>query len=207
MKVIQLMIADDHQLIRDTWAYIFNNDPRFQVIRTVASGEEAVELAPKLQPDIILMDINMGEMSGFEATRLIRQHVPGVRMIGVSMHTMPAYAKKYLKMGGSGYVTKNSTREELIRAILEVNDGKTYVCEEIRALNGCIDDSKPTINCLSRRELEVVKLVKFGLSSKEIALQLGVSLKTVEVHRYNILKKLTLPNAPALVNFLNQNGL
>ena len=94
MEKINILIADDHQLIRDTWSYILNSDPRFLVIAAVGSGEESVELAHKLRPDVVLMDINMGTMSGFEATRLIRKQSPATKVIGVSMHSMPAYAKK-----------------------------------------------------------------------------------------------------------------
>ena len=211
MEKIQILIADDHQLIRDTWTYILNNDSRFEVIASVASGEEAIEVAERLRPHIVLMDINMGEMSGFEATRIIKKQSPGSKVIGVSMHSMPAYAKKLFKMGGSGYVTKNSTRDELLKAIVEVHTGNTFVCEEVKVILSRQEiepvTEKPDINMLSKRELEVVEFIKYGLSSKEIAGELGVSLKTIEVHRYNILKKLTLPNAPALVNFLNHHGL
>ena len=211
MEKINILIADDHQLIRDTWSYILNSDPRFLVIAAVGSGEESVELAHKLRPDVVLMDINMGTMSGFEATKLIRKQSPATKVIGVSMHSMPAYAKKLLKMGGNGYVTKNSTRDELVNAIIEVHAGNTFICEEVKVILSKQEiepeNETPDINVLSKRELEVVEFIKYGMSSKEIAGQLGVSLKTIEVHRYNILKKLTLPNAPALVNFLNHHGL
>lgn len=210
MEKINILIADDHQLIRDTWSYILNNDVRFNVIAAVASGEAAVEETQKVRPDVVLMDINMGEMTGFEATKQIRKNSPGTKVIGVSMHSMPAYAKKLFKMGATGYVTKNSTREELVNAIIDVHAGNNFVCEEVKVIltrqEMEPDNAKPDINTLSKRELEVVEFIKYGKSSKEIAGHLGVSLKTIEVHRYNILKKLTLPNAPALVNFLNHHG-
>jgi DNA-binding NarL/FixJ family response regulator len=123
---------------------------------------------------------------------------------------MPAYAKKMLKMGASGYVTKNSSRQELIKTILEVHEGKTYICEEVKNIiirNELEPEAKPDINLLSKRELEIVQFIKQGLSSKEISTELSLSLKTIEVHRYNILKKLDLPNAAALVNFVNHNGI
>jgi DNA-binding NarL/FixJ family response regulator len=133
-----------------------------------------------------------------------------VKIIGVSMHSMPAYVKKMLKMGSSGFVTKNSTKEELFEAIIQVCQGKTYICEEVKQIVAKqefeTDESKPDISILSRRELEVVQLIKNGLSSREISSRLGVSLRTIEVHRYKILKKLTLPNAAALVNFVNHQG-
>lgn len=114
-------------------------------------------------------------------------------------------------MGAMGYVTKNSSRDELLTSIVEVNDGRKYVCEEVKnilAQQELVDEvSVPDLNVLSRREIDIVKLIKEGSSSKEIALQLNISLKTVEVHRYNILKKLNLKNTAALVNFTNAHGL
>jgi len=210
MEKITVLIADDHQLIRDAWTYMLNSDPRFTVIGVASTGEQAVELTSILRPAIVLMDINFHGLSGFEATQLIRKKSPGSRIIGVSMHTMPAYAKKMLKMGASGYVTKNSSKEEFFEAILEVRQGKTFICSEIKDILARqemeTDHSKPDINILSKRELQIVNCIKDGLSSKEISSKLGVSLRTIEVHRYNILKKLTLPNSAALVNYVNQVG-
>lgn len=205
-----ILIADDHQLLRDTWSYILNNDPRFEVVGVAASGEESIKLTREKLPQVVLMDINMGEMSGFEATRIIKKQTPSVKVIGVSMHSMPAYAKKLFQMGASGYVTKNSSREELMNAIEDVRAGNTYVCEEIKEIliqqEIETTDQRSDLNALSKRELEVVDYIKQGLPSKEIASYLGVTLKTIEVHRYNILRKLGLPNVASLVNFLNQRG-
>jgi DNA-binding NarL/FixJ family response regulator len=123
---------------------------------------------------------------------------------------MPAYAKKMLQSGAMGYVTKNSSKEELMEAILEVNKGQKYICSEVKnilAHQELEESDQPDLNVLSRRELDITKLIKDGLSSREIALKLEISLKTVEVHRYNILKKLHLKNTAALVNFINTHGL
>jgi len=189
---------------------MLNSDPRFTVVGVASSGEQAIEMVKTIRPQVILMDINMGDLSGFETTSQIRKLSPGSRIIGVSMHSMPAYAKKMLKMGASGYVTKNSSKDEFLQAIIEVSEGKIYICDEVKNIitnqEFEPENSKPDINTLSKRELEVVQFIKSGLSSKEISGEMGVSLKTVEVHRYNILKKLTLPNSAALVNFVNQQG-
>jgi DNA-binding NarL/FixJ family response regulator len=210
MEKITLLLTDDHQLILDSWKYMLEADERFTVVGTANSGPEAIEQATAKRPMIVLMDINMNEMNGFEATRQIKKVSPGSKIIGVSIHSMPAYAKKMLKMGASGYVTKNSSRQELIKTILEVHEGKTYICEEVKNIiirNELEPEAKPDINLLSKRELEIVQFIKQGLSSKEISTELSLSLKTIEVHRYNILKKLDLPNAAALVNFVNHNGI
>ncbi len=205
------MLVDDHKLIRDSWSFILNSDSRFTVIGETSSGEEAIEIVKKLKPDIVLMDVNMAPVNGFDATRQITKFSPASKVIAVSMHTMPAYAKRMMQLGAMGYVTKNSSKDEMIRAIIEVNSGKKYICEEVKnilAQKELEEEVSPSdMNNLSRREIDIIQLIKEGLSSKEIALKLDISLKTVEVHRYNILKKLKLKNTAALVNFINVNGL
>ena len=211
MEKITILLADDHKLILESWKYMLEADGRFTVIGTASSGAQAVELATSLKPKVVLVDINMHEMDGFDATKLIRKCAPGTKIIGVSMHSMPAYAKKMIKCGASGYVTKNSSRQELIQTILEVLEGKTCICDEVKSIIVNKEFSAPAagpdINQLSKRELEVVSFITRGMSSKEISSELHLSLKTVEVHRYNILKKLCLPNAASLVNYANQVGI
>ena len=207
---ITILIVDDHKLIRDTWSFILNSNPRFQVIAETDSGKDAIDLAENNRPNIILMDINMSPMNGFEATKEIRKVSPESKIIGVSMHSQPAYAKKMLQVGAMGYITKNSSKEEMIGAISEVAQGSKYICHEVKAILSeqiLEDNEKPDINLLSQREIEIIDLIKQGQSSKEIAQQLNITLKTVEVHRHNILKKLNLKNTAALVNFINNAGM
>ncbi len=210
MEKISVLIADDHKLIRETWSYILNNDSRFVVVGECGDSEEAVEMAKTKRPQIVLMDINMNPISGFEATEKIRKVSPGSKIIGVSMHSQPAYAKKMLQVGAKGYVTKNSSKEEMIKAILEVQNGNKYICEEIKnnISELVLEENKdmPNVNSLTEREIQIINYIKEGLSSKEIAEQLNISLKTVEVHRHNILKKLKLKNSASLVNFINSTA-
>lgn len=209
MEKINVLIADDHKLIRETWSYILNSDDRFQVIAECGDSEHAVEVTRQKKPDIVLMDINILPISGFEATEKIRRVSPQTKVIGVSMHSQPAYAKKMLQIGAKGYVTKNSSKEEMIKAILEVNDGSKYVCDEIKnnISELVLEENKdmPNVNALTEREIQIINLIKEGQSSKEIATSLNISLKTVEVHRHNVLKKLKLKNSASLVNFINQS--
>lgn len=210
MEKISVLIADDHKLIRETWSYILNSDPRFQVVAECGDSEQAVEVTKLKKPHIVLMDINILPISGFEATERIRKVSPGTKVIGVSMHSQPAYAKKMLQNGAKGYVTKNSSKEEMIKAILEVNDGSKYICDEIKnnISELVLEENKdiPNVNALTDREIEIINLIKEGQSSKEIAVSLNISLKTVEVHRHNVLKKLKLKNSASLVNFINQSA-
>jgi DNA-binding NarL/FixJ family response regulator len=207
-EMISILIADDHKLIRETWTFILNRDARFKVVGSCSNSEEAVKMSEELQPQIVLMDINMAPFSGIEATRRIREVSPDSRIIGVTMHTQPAYAKKMLQLGASGYVTKNSSKEEMFTAILEVSKGNKFLCEEIKELLSDAQED-PTamsaINTLTEREMDVINLIKQGSSSKDISLKLDISIKTVEVHRHNILKKLKLKNAASLIHFMNSS--
>ena len=211
MEKITILIADDHTLVRETWSYILNTDERFKVVAESGSGEEAVEMARQLRPDVVIMDINLPGMNGIEATQLIRKYSPASKILGVSLHTQPTYARKMIQKGAMGYVTKNSSREEMFRAITEVQQGRRYICDEIKnilseqVING--EDTQAGVNALSHREIEVIQFIKKGFSSKEIAENLDISVKTVEVHRYNVLKKLNLKNAAALVNYINNSQL
>jgi len=209
-NIVTILIADDHKLIRDTWAFLLNSDKRFRVIAETGNAEEAVSMALSLRPDIILMDISIQPIDGFEATRKIITAAPGSKIIGVSMYSQPAMARKLLKFGAKGYVTKQSSKEEMIKAIDEVIKGKQYICEDIKTLfaEQMFNESpQPSVNDLSQRELEIVGFIRKGLSSKEIAQQLGITGKTVEVHRYNILKKLGVKNTAELINVAIQAGL
>jgi DNA-binding NarL/FixJ family response regulator len=211
MEKITILIVDDHTLVRETWSEILNSDSRFSVISEAGNGEEAIELAGKLKPDVVIMDINLPGISGIEATQQIISHSPTTKVLGVSMHTQPAYARKMMQNGATGYVTKNSSRQEMFHAIEEIFKGNKYICSEIKNIlsdqmvNG--DDPQKGVNSLSPREVEIVAFIQKGLSSKEIADILSVSVKTIEVHRYNVLRKLNLRNAAALVNFVNKNQL
>jgi DNA-binding NarL/FixJ family response regulator len=209
MKKISILIVDDHKLIRDTWKQILNSDASFEVTADCGTAEEALDLAKNFRPAVILLDINLLGMNGLQAASLLQQASPTSKILGVSMHSQPAYAKQIMKNGGFGYITKNASRHEMIHAIREVWQGRKYVCQEIRDLLAqqlLVDEvDEKGINSLSLREMEVINLLKDGRSSKEIAQALFISVKTVEVHRYNILKKLKLKNTAALINYINKN--
>lgn len=206
-QAITILICDDHKLIRETWAFILNKDGRFTVVAITSAGNEALEQAKSLKPEIILMDINLPDMTGVEATKLIRKYVPGTKIIALSSYTQPTYARRMMLAGAMGYITKTSGKMELLHAISEVHEGRKYICTEIK--NNLADEEMPTeaqrpdISSLSPREIEIIKLVSKGSSSKQIAEVLKLSPKTVEVHRYNIMKKLKLKNAAALINYMN----
>ncbi len=212
MNKIRVLIADDSKLNRDTWAYMLNLDSRFMVVAECGDADKAVELTSDKRPDVVLMDINTPVFAGLEATQKIRKQQPGSQVISVSSYSQPLYVKKMLQMGAKGYVTKNSSREEMLHAIMEVSQGNKYICTEIKDI---ISDqtlgeetmSQPDVNAITNRELEIINLLKEGSSSREIAAKLFISLRTVEVHRHNILKKLKLKNTASLINFINSSAV
>lgn len=211
MKKVSIMIVDDHTLIRETWSFLLGKNENFDVVAECGEGERAIHLARDKRPDVILLDINMAPMSGFEIMKYIRKYSPGSKIIGVSMHSQPAYAKKMIRLGAKGYVTKNSPRQEMLEAISEVSKDNIYICKEVKniladMLLNSADQISPDLNNLSGREMQIVKALREGASSKEIASDLNISLKTVEVHRHNILKKLNLKNTVSLINFINSQA-
>lgn len=211
MNKTTIMIVDDHTLIRETWSFLLNRNENLEVIAEVGEGEKAIGLARDKRPNIILLDINMAPMNGFDVLKRIRKLSPASRVIAVSMHSQPAYAKKMLRLGARGYVTKNSPRQEMMDAINDVMNGNIYVCQEVKnILSEQIlgeEEKIAGLNKLSEREIEVINLIREGLSSKEIADKLGISIKTVEVHRHNILKKLKVKNTASLIHYINSTGL
>lgn len=210
-KKISIIIFDDHNLVAEMWSELINSDPRFQVVGICNDTSDlSMEKVKEKRPDVVIMDINIPPLSGIDATKLVKKISPGTKVIGVSMHNQPSFAKRMLKNGALGYVTKSSNKNEMFEALVSVTTNKVYVCKEIQenlAKQVFVDDETPDISKLSEREVEVLKFIKDGLSSKEIAEKLFLSARTVEVHRSNILKKLNLKNTASLLKFIHNSSL
>lgn len=129
--MIKVIIADDHRLVREAWNLLLSRDKRLSIIAICENGDQVIEACKTLSPDVVLMDINMEPVSGIEATRVIREFTDEVRIIGISVHTDLPYINALMHAGANGYVTKNSSGEEMIRAIMLVMDGQQYFCKEI----------------------------------------------------------------------------
>ena len=132
MKKIRIAVVDDHKLMREMWSILFAANTTVELAGESGEFNDAIEMIKTQRPDIVLLDINLLESSGFDAIPLIRKFCPCTRIIGVSMHNKPAYAKKVLKLGAKGYITKNSSQEEMFKAIKEVMNGRLYICTEIK---------------------------------------------------------------------------
>jgi len=129
---IRIIIVDDHQLVLDSWKDLLEKNPRFKVVAGCLDGHEAIDKTIKLAPDIILVDITMKPLTGFQVAEQINEKMPAVKIIGMSVNNQPNYANKMMEMGARGYLTKTSTLEEINHAIIEIYEGRYYVCEEIR---------------------------------------------------------------------------
>jgi len=126
------MLVDDHKIVRESWKMLLENNPKFEIIADFNNGEEALEYIQKLAPDIMLVDINMSPMNGLQLTEKVIQLMPDVRILGLSVNNLPKYATRILELGGWGYLTKTSSLEEITHGILEVHNGRQYICEEVR---------------------------------------------------------------------------
>jgi DNA-binding NarL/FixJ family response regulator len=211
IKKITVAIVDDHRLIREMWATLLSIYSKYEITGESGGADDAIKMIKRTKPDLVLMDINLAQGSGLDAVPLIRKYSPGTKIIVVSMHNEPAYVKKMLKLGAKAYVTKNSSHEEMYKALDEVMAGRIYLCDEIMNIfadkaHGS-DVNEPTVKDLSMREIEIVKLLKSGHSSREIANQLKITVRTAEVHRHNILKKLKIKNTALLINYINTTDL
>jgi two-component system invasion response regulator UvrY len=207
-KKIKIVIADDHLLIAETWATLINMDPDFEVVKVFDNTQTLIEEISELKPDIAILDININPFSGIEATKMIRRLAPGTKIIGVSMHNQPSFAKKMMRNGAMGYVTKSSNKNEMYEAIRAVMKGEKFICAEIQrniTNQVLMDDDDNKLSRLTEREIEIIKLIKNGSTNKEIAEKLFLSPRTVETHRARILKKLDLKNPLSLVKYVNES--
>ena len=203
------MIIDDHTLIRETWRSLLKTEENLEIVAECGDGQLAIELAKNTRPNIVLLDINMAPMNGIDVLKMIRKLSPASKIIIVSMHAEPAYVKKLFRLGAKGYVTKTSPRLEMLDAIREVNKGNTYICQEAKKnlSDQTVEDKDSGLNSLSERQFQVLGLLSAGRSSKEIAAELGISIRTVEVHRHDILKKMKLKTTIALIQYVNSHAV
>ncbi len=209
-KKVRIIIADDHLLIAETWATLINLDPEFEVIKVYDNTKTMIAEITEIRPDVAILDININPFSGIEATTMIKKLAPGTKIIGVSMHNQPSFAKKMIRNGAMGYVTKNSSKLEMYDAIRSVMKGEKFICAEIqRNITNqlLVEEEDNKLSKLTEREIEIIKLIKNGSTNKEIAETLFLSPRTVETHRARILKKLGLKNSLSLVKYINESFL
>jgi DNA-binding NarL/FixJ family response regulator len=206
---IRILIVDDHALVADAWKLILNSIEHFEVIGIKENAEDALIFCLAQKPDIVLMDLNLKDSNGFDATENINNQLAKTRIIGLSMHDDVSVVKRFLALGAKGYLSKNSKKEELVAAIEAVMLGNTFVSAEIKDkifMDFSLNSENQQKKELTTKEIEIVKLITKGLTSKDIADQLFLSPRTIETHRHNILKKLNLPNAAQLSRWASERG-
>jgi len=201
MSKIRLLLADDHPLIRAGFKSLLGKSERFEIVGEAENGKELIEMGNSLLPDIILSDINMPVLNGLEALQQLTKQQPSIKFVMLSMHEEREYILNALKIGASGYLLKNIEHFELERAIITVYEGGKYFSP---AITNILAESfgKPEVNesyDITPREKEVLELVANGNSTKQIADQLGISIRTVESHRINMLKKMKASNTAELI--------
>lgn len=210
---VRVMLVDDHRIMRDGLRSLLQSENDIEVVGEAADGREAVTVAGEVAPDVVVMDLTMPGMSGTEATAEILAARPDTKVLALSMVLDRGCVVEALKAGGVGYILKECAAEELVTAIRAVASGSPYLCDQITSLImkdfSRNEDEKgvDTASRLSKREREVLQQVAEGRSTKAIAFEFGVSIKTVEVQRHNIMKKLNLFSVAELTKFAIREGL
>lgn len=210
---IQLLIAEDHEIVREGFRLLLQSEEGIHVVNAVPTGREAVDLARKLNPDIVVMDISMPDLNGIEATRQIVSANPRIRVIALSVHDDKRYITEMLRAGASGYLLKKGAFQELVQAIHAVMIGQVYLSPSITSIvvkdylhHAPVSGTSPA-EILSDREREIVQLIAEGKSMKQIAYSLDLSIKTISTHRQNILRKLHVDSVAALVKYAIREGM
>ena len=211
---IRVIIADDHDIVRSGLRMLLLAEDDIEIVGEASNGLEALALAEEHQPDVIIMDVQMPDMNGIEATQRIKEACPDSAVLALTIHEDEQYFFQMLNAGALGYVPKRAAPDDLVRAVRLVNQGHVFLFSSMATLlasdylsrieNG---ETEPAEEVLTPRELEVLTLIAEGMLNREIAEELTISVKTVETHRENIMNKLSLHSRTELVKYAIRKGL
>jgi DNA-binding NarL/FixJ family response regulator len=208
---LRILLADDHETVREGLRLILNAQPDMQVVATAADGRETIDQCERVTPDVVIMDISMPGLSGLAATAQLIERCPGSKVLTLTRHADSIYVKELMRAGAAGYVLKQSRPAELLNAIRAVATGETYLDASITSAVGA--DEKPVLppgrepsTPLSPRETEVLRLIAWGNTNKEIAARLDLSVKTVEAHKANGMRKLGMRGRIEIVRYALLQG-
>jgi two-component system response regulator NreC len=214
LKRIGILLVDDHEIVRAGLRSLLERNEQVKIVGEASSGTEAVQLATELKPDVVLMDVSMRDMDGVEATRRIKKRTPEVNVLALTVHEEEAYFFEMLTAGASGYVPKRASPQVLLTAITIVSKGEVFLHPAVAGAlvqeylqEGRSGARKRVYDGLTPRQREVLTLIAEGLSNNEIADDLGISVRTVERHRENIMKRLNLHSRVELVKYALRKGL
>lgn len=214
--VIRVVLCDDHAMMREGVRHVLAASPGFQVVGEAASGREAVEVAGRMQPDVVVLDISMPEGSGLEVLEDMRRRAPAARVLVLSVHDDTEYVLQSVRAGAAGYLRKDTTPEDLRQAVRAIAAGNGWFSPEVaRHLTAAIrDDEAPPepvtstdAELLTAREREVLVRIARGLTNKQAGAELGISTRTVETHRDNLMRKLGIRTVAGLTRFALDTGL
>src|SRR4030081_2246614 len=207
--MIRVLLADDHAMVRQGFRLILAAQPDMEIIGEAGNGREAVELAEKLHPDVVVMDVAMPDLNGIEATRRLAASSPRTRVLALSMHKDSVYVREILRAGARGYLLKDSIDSDLLAAVRAVAKGEGYLSPAVS--DSVLSDYRrhvtAPLDLLTTREREVLQMIAVGKTNKDIATELNLSVYTVDAHRGRIMEKLNLHSAGELVRFAVRNGL
>jgi DNA-binding NarL/FixJ family response regulator len=206
---IRILIAEDHELVRHGLVQLIGLAHDLNVVGEAADGRTAIAMALQLQPDVILMDLGMPEVTGLEATRQLKKKAPGIRILILSGYDADVYVGDAFEAGADGYILKTARLEELVAAVKAVDRGERYVGSGVSAPPGIAVEGvmEGRTTRLTEREREILQLIAEGRTHNQIAASLFISARTVDVHRNNIMKKLDLHDAASLVRYAIANGI
>ncbi len=213
---IKILFADDHAIVRDGLRSLFKSDPQFIIVGEASDGAEAVKLVSKHKPNVAVLDISMPNVNGIEATTIIKQNNPETKVLILTIHDNEEYIQELILAGADGYVLKNAEKKEIFDGVRAVANGSTFFSEGVSKvlIEGLVRRTRnkvpfqiPNENKLTKRETEVLRLIAEGLTSKEIADRLSLSVTTVNSHRTNIMKKLNIHEIVGLVKYAIQKSL
>jgi DNA-binding NarL/FixJ family response regulator len=212
---VRIVIADDHEVVRRGMRVLLESHPDWEVVGETANGREAVEMATALAPDVVVLDVTMPELNGLEATRRIRAAVPGAEVLVLTVHESEPVVREVLDAGARGYVLKSDAGHDLVAAVEALCHHRPFFTSPVATmvLEGYLGrpartfSSVPSGRRLTSRESEVVQLLAEGRSNKEVAETLGISVKTAEAHRSNVMRKLDLHSISELVRYAVRNKM
>lgn len=208
-RKIRILLADDHAVVRQGFGRILAAQSDMEIVGEAGNGREAVEMAEKLKPEVVVMDVSMPELNGIEATRRLVRSLPYTRVLALSMHKDSVYVREILRAGARGYLLKDSSDQDLIAAVRSLAKGEGYISP---AVSGAVladyrQHVTDPIDLLTSREREVLQMIAEGQTNKDIAGKLNLSVYTVDAHRGRIMEKLNLHSAGEMVRFAMRNGL
>lgn len=211
MNKLRVVLADDHQIMRKGLRLLVNEQADMEVVGEADNGREAIAVAQRLHPDVVVMDVSMPELNGLKATEKLKELCPETKILTLTRHSDDGYLQQLLQAGSSGYVLKQSNPDELVRAIHAVADGQIYLDPAVtgtvvKKLGRHVPRGTPPGKKLSRREEEVLHLIAQGYLSKEVAARLQISIKTVEAHKANGMEKMGMKNRIDLVRYAMLQG-